>query len=223
MVRRMRNDESGFTLIEMLVTMIIMAVLSIALANFIVNYLQGASLAQARSNLLTNAETALDTVASDIRLSGSVDANNRWADVNGPSGQQFGWASGTQTLILAKIATTNTHSVIYSDASKYITQKDDEVYFLSGTTLYRRTLASGTAGDSATTTCPAAKKSGSCPADMVVATGVKSWAVSYYDVSGTSTTAADARAVQLAITLSSSTGGQTTKASYTTRMVFRND
>lgn len=223
MKNRLKRSEHGFTLIEMLVTTVIISILSLTLANFITTWLQESSIANARVSLLSNAEYALDTVTSDIRLSGSVDENNRWPDANGPGGQQYGWASGSQTLILAKIATTKSNSVIYSDQAEYITQKDDEVYFLSGTTLYRRTLASGVSGDAAVTTCPASDATSSCPVDKTVATGVKSWTVSYYDQNGSVTTVANARSVQLAITLSQSVDSQNITASYTTRMVFRND
>src|SRR5581483_5347045 len=218
-----KHTESGFTLVEMLVVTIIISVLSLTLANFVVVWLGAASLSNARTTLLQSAETALDTVTNDIRLSGSVDTTNRWPDANWPGGNQFGWTSGTQTLILAKVAMTSSNNIIFTDSSKYISQKDDEIYYLSGTTLYRRTLASTSTGDAAVTTCPTAEVTSSCPADKTIATGVASWSVAYYDQNGASTTAADARSVQLSITLSSRINAKTISASYTTRMVFRND
>jgi len=206
----------------MLVVMLVMSVLSLSLANFITTWLQASSLAQKRADLLTSAETALDTVTGDIRLSGNADLNNRWADANAP-GNQYGWQSGSQTLVLAKVAVDSSNNIIFSDPSKYISQKDNEVYFLSGSTLYRRTLESDSANDAATTTCPAAVASSSCPADTVVATNVANWSVTYYDASGVVVSPTDARAVQISVTLNSKLNAQTISASYTTRMVFRNE
>jgi prepilin-type N-terminal cleavage/methylation domain-containing protein len=223
MIRKVKKSESGFTLAEMIIVMVIISVLSLTLANFVTTWLQQASLANTRSALLQTAETALDTATSDIRLSGSVDTTNRWPDTNGPGGNQFGWSSGSQTLILAKVAETSANKIIFSDPSEYITQKDDEIYYLSGTTLYRRTLASTSTGDAAVTTCPVAQATKTCPADTTIATGVASWAVSYYDENGDVTTPDNARSVQLAITISSKLDSQTISESYTTRMVFRND
>ncbi|HVA11509.1 MAG TPA: type II secretion system protein, partial [Candidatus Dormibacteraeota bacterium] len=114
MALHQKHRESGFTLVELLVVMIIMGILSLTLSNFIVDWLQASSLAQARTNLLTNAETSLDTVTNDIRLSGSADLNNRWSDPYAPGGQ-FGWTSNSQTLVLAKAAMDSSSNIIYSD------------------------------------------------------------------------------------------------------------
>ena len=220
---KLHKNQRGLTLIELMVVMIIMSVLSLTLANFIITWLQASSLSQLRANLLTNAEYALDTVSDDIRLSGAADANNRWPDANGPSGNQFGWTSSGSVLVLAKAAVDSSNNIIFSDTSKYISQKDNEIYYLSGSTLYRRTLESTDATDAAITTCPPALATSSCPADKTVATGVTSFSVSYYDADQNVVTADDARSVQLSITLASKLNTKTITAAYTTRMVFRNE
>jgi prepilin-type N-terminal cleavage/methylation domain-containing protein len=217
-----KHSESGFTLIELLLVMIIMSIISLTLANFITDWLQASSLAQARTNLLTTTETSLDTVTNDVRLSGNADQNNRWPDPYAPGGQ-FGWKSGSQTLVLAKVATDSSTNIIYSDPAKYISQKDNKIYYLSGSTLYRRTLTSDSPNDRAVTTCPPANATSSCPADTTVATGVSSLAFTYYDASEQIVTPTDARSVQVSITLSQTLNRKTISASYTTRMVFRNE
>lgn len=223
MMKMHKLNQKGLTLIELIVVMLVMSILAIMMANFIANWLQSETNTQKRADLLTNAQNALDTITEDIRMSGSVDANNRWPDANGPSGNQFGWASGSQTLILAKTAVTSGNTVIFSDPSNYITQKDNAIYYLSGTTLYRRILESTDASDAATTTCPPSAATSSCPADKTIATGVKTFTVTYYDADNNVVTPANARSVQLAITLTTKQNTQTISASYSTRMVFRND
>jgi len=220
---RRRKSEAGFTLVELAIVMIVMGILSLTLANFITTWLQQSSLSQARANLLTNAETALDTVTNDVKLSGSADQNNRWPDSNGPGGNQFGWTSGSQVLVLAKAAVDGSNNIIFSDSSKYISQKDNEIYYLSGTTLYRRTLASDSSNDAAVTTCPPSDATSSCPADETIATGVTTLSFTYYDADENQVTPTNARSVQVAITLSTTQGGQKVSANYTTRMVFRNE
>lgn len=222
-MRTPKLNQKGFTLPELIITMTLMMILSLTLANFVVNWFGTASLAQARADLLANAETALDTITNDIRLSGSADDTNRWSDANGPSGQQFGWHSGTQVLVLAKAAVDASNNIIFSDPAQYITQKDNVVYFLSNGTLYKRIIAADDASSAAVTTCPAASASQSCPADKVIATGVKGFTITYYDENLQSVTPDNARAVQLAITLSATKGGRTVDANYNTRMVFRNE
>jgi len=216
-----QRNQDGFTLIELTLVMIIMGIMSLTMATFISNWLQTSGLDSTRSVLLSNAETALDTINNDIRLSGNVDQTNRWPDPNGPGGQ-FGWQSNSQTLILAKVATTSSGSPIFLDSSDYITQKDDVIYYLSGTTLYRRTLASDSTNDSAITTCPTSDASSTCPPDTTIATGVTNWSVTYYGSAGTIVSPSNASSIQLSITITGSFENQTVNASYSTRMVFRN-
>jgi prepilin-type N-terminal cleavage/methylation domain-containing protein len=220
---RREKSEAGFTIVELTIVLVIMSILSLTLANFIVNWLQVSSLAQARANLLTTAELALDTLSNDTKLSGAVDQNNRWSDSNGPSGNPFGWTSGSQVIVLAKAAVDGSNNIIFTDAAKYITQKDNVIYYLSGTTLYKRTLASPSVGDAAITTCPPASASPGCPADHVVASGVSSLSFTYYDASENVVTPTNARSVQVAITISQTLNKKVLNASYTTRMVFRNE
>jgi len=178
---------------------------------------------QARTELLSNAENALDAITEDIRLSGSADQNNRWPDANGPGGNQFGWTSNSSTLVLARVAEDSANNIIFSDASQYITQKYDEIYYLSNGTLYRRTIKSTDSNDAAVTTCPSASATSSCPADKTIATNVTNFGLTYYDADLNTVTAADARAVQLSITMSKKVNGKPVSASYNTRMVFRNE
>lgn len=134
------SGQAGFTLVELIITITLVSVLSLALADFVAGWLQTSDLAQARANLLTNAQSALDNVTDDIRLSGSADENNRWPDPNAPGGSDFGWQSNASTLVLARIATTDQREVIFSDPAQYITEKDNVVYYVVDKALYRHIL-----------------------------------------------------------------------------------
>ncbi|HET8709042.1 MAG TPA: type II secretion system protein [Candidatus Saccharimonadales bacterium] len=219
-----RSRAAGFTLVELLVTIILLTVVALALTNFIANWVTVSSRSQARADLLANAENALDTINTDIRLSGNVDDKNRWSDNNAPAAPTDlqSWVSGASTIVLAKAAVDHDRNVIFSDTSKYISLKDNVIYFVKDGTLYKRVLASDNANDAALTTCPAAVASTSCPVDSTITTGVKSFSVKYYDLNNIETTPSSARSVQLSITLETHKGGQTVTASYSTRMVFRN-
>jgi prepilin-type N-terminal cleavage/methylation domain-containing protein len=221
--KRIKLGQAGFTLPELIISITLMMILSLMLANFIVTWMAAATLAQARTELLTNAENALDTITEDIRLSGSADQNNRWPDTNGPSGNQFGWASSGSTLVLAKAAVDHSNTIIFSDPAQYITQKDNEIYYLNNGTLYRRTLKSTDTNDAAVTTCPPASATATCPADRTIATNVSNFSVTYYDSDLNAVTPDDARAIQLSITMSKKINGKAVSASYNTRMVFRNE
>ncbi len=216
-------NQRGFSLVEMLITITLVSILSLTVANFIANWLQISDIAQARTALLTNAENALDKVSADIRLSGNVDQANRWADANAPGGSQYGWQSNNTTLVLARIATNNQNEVIFSDASQYIPEKDNIVYYVSGKKLYRRVIAANDPNTAAITTCPPALATASCPADSKVGEDITAFSIAYYNADDQIVGPDDARAVQLSITVSQTKGGEPVSATYTTRMVFRNE
>jgi prepilin-type N-terminal cleavage/methylation domain-containing protein len=215
--------QRGFTLVEMLITMILISLLSLMVANFIADWLQTANKAQVRTLLLSNAQDALDNVSNDIRLSGAADLHNRWPDINAPNNSQFGWTSNASTLVLARVATDSGNNVIYSDQAKYISEKDNVVYYVSNKKLYQRIIASDDADTKAVTTCPSGSASASCPADRKIAEDVTNFAITYYNADDQVVAPDDARAVQLSITLSETQGGQNVSATYATRMVFRNE
>lgn len=217
-----RLNTSGFTLIELMITCVLISIIALSMAAFLTGWLSSYSDANARTSLLSNAENALDIASSDIRLSGSADDANRWPDTNSPSGN-YGWQSSGSTLVLAKAATDTQGNIIFSDPNNYITEKDNEVYFVSADNLYRRTITSGNSSDSAKTTCPTASASKSCPADQLVASGVTSFSVQYFDSDENQVSPDNARSVGLAITLEAKDGSKNLTSSYNTRMVFRNE
>lgn len=215
-------NQRGFTLLELLVIIMIVGILSLTVANFIIGWLQTSSLAQARASLLTNAQAALDNVSDDIRLSGGADGNNRWPDTYAP-GNEYGWQSNGSTLVLARVATSSTKDVIYSDPVQYVTEKDNVVYYVSGKKLYQRIIAAGNPSTAAITSCPPVSATPSCPADKKIAEDVTAFSITYYNADDQVVPADEARAVQLGITISQQKGGEQVEATYTTRMVFRNE
>lgn len=221
MKRGTKNAKpEGFTLPELLVTCILLSMVALIMAGFLTGWLQSYANTKARTDLLQNAELALDQINKDIRLSGAADSSNRWPDANAPSG---GWQSDADTLILAEAATDSSRNVIFADPSKYITVKDNVIYFLDGQNLYRRVLASDNSADAARTTCPPAASNSSCPADSLVAAGVTNFDVKYYDARENQVAPTDARSIDLSITLTSKSTTKTIAQSYHTRMVFRNE
>jgi hypothetical protein len=114
-------------------------------------------------------------------------------------------------------------NIIFSDPQTYVTTKNNLVYFVSGGTLYKRTIAASAANNSATTSCPAAKATTSCPADKELLHNVTAFTVSYLDGSNNSVTPTSARSIELNVNVATTQFHHTQSANYTTRMVFRND
>ncbi|HEX7368290.1 MAG TPA: hypothetical protein VF261_01385, partial [Candidatus Saccharimonadales bacterium] len=150
--------------------------------------------------------------------------NNRWQDPNAPDPtNELSWQSNSSTLILATEAQDKNGNIIFSDPLDYITEKNNNIYFVQNGTLYKRVLAAPDPNNSAVTTCPAATSSSSCPPDAVLVHNVASFSVQYYDAANASVPPSDARSIGITLQLATTEYGHTIHASYTTRMVFRND
>jgi prepilin-type N-terminal cleavage/methylation domain-containing protein len=220
----MRLQQTGFTLVETLVTVAITGVLVTVLTGFMLANLESSTLASARATQLQETEQSLDIAANDIRLSATADASNRWPDVNDSGGisNPYSWQSDASNLILATAAQTTGKVIIFSDPNNYVTEKNNIIYFVNNGTLYRRILATSVGGNRALTTCPADKASNVCPADNELLHNVTLFNVSYINGQNNNVASTSARSIELHVIVSTSRFGQAVTSDYTTRMVFRN-
>lgn len=220
-----RLDSKAFTIVEVLVGVVVTSLLLMVIMNFMANGLINYAVIQARRDLLIQAQQGLDQIADETRLSANADLNNRWPDNNAPSAPNnlYSWTSNASTLILATAVQDTNKNIVFSDASQYITEKNNNIYFISSGTLYKRTLASTVSNNSSKTTCPSAKVTSSCPADKKLIENISSFTVLYYDGDNNQVSPTDARSIELQVNLSKKYYGRTITADYKTRMVFRND
>jgi len=220
-----RLNNGGFTLVEALVALVVTTIMVLVITNFMLGNTEQSVLASNRDTMLKETEQSLDLVTNDVRLSANADQNNRWPDPNGPSGgaDEFSWQSNGTTLVLATAAQDSSGNILFSDSKNYITQKNNLVYFVKDGTLYKRTIAADVSGNSAVTSCPPAEASAACPADKELLHNITSFGVQYLNSQNQTVTPTSARSIQLSVTVSKSVFGKPQTASYTTRMVFRND
>lgn len=218
-------QKKGFTIVEVLVAVTVTSILLMVIMNFMADALVNYAVIQARRDLLIQAQESLDKIADETRVSANADLNNRWSDENAPGAPDnlLSWESDSDTLILATAAQDSDKNIIFADSANYITEKNNNVYFVSGGSLYRRRLASPVDGNSTKTTCPASAASATCPADAELIDNVTSFSVDYLDGNDNKVEPTSARSIRMNIALSRSYYGRTITADYTTRMVFRND
>lgn len=219
-----KRAEAGFTVPEVLVTLVIAGLLISLIIGFMINSLSRYGIAGARAELLNEAQVALDITSNDIRISANADANNRYNDSNAPSAPSnlLSWQSNSTTLVLATAAQDSSRNILFSDASKYISQKNNIIYFVKNKTLYRRVLAAPVTGNVAKTTCPSASATTSCPADKALINNVDTFTIKYFDKQGAEVTPTSARSVELYIKLNVVRFPNSVIAEYKTRMTFRN-
>lgn len=222
MIKSRQLVANGFTLIEVLITLTVVGLLLGVVANFSINALSQSSVESARADSLGQSHIAMDRIINDIRLSAGAEENNRWSDANNVSGE-LAWQSDAGTLVLATAAVDSANNVIFADPSRYISDKNNIIYFVRDGVLYKRVLASPVAGNSAQTTCPANLASPTCPADRALLNNVTGFTVSYLNADEAVVLPADARAIELRIQTAVSKFSQNINSDYTTRAVFRND
>ena len=219
----MKNYQ-GFTLIETAIALVVTSVLIGIIISFMTNSIVQYSVVNARSDLLNEAQVAFDIVGKDIRLSGNADQNNRWPDENAPGApDNFSWSSDQDTLVLATAAEDTDSNIIFADPALYITEKNNNIYFVENGSLFKRTLAADATNNSATTSCPPNLATTECPADKELLKNVASFDVKYLNEQNDEVIPTEARSIELTVGLAKNQYNQPVTANYTTRMVFRND
>lgn len=222
---RLRDiGQKGFTLLEVLVATTVTSLVLVLVVNFMITTFVTSTVDTARADLLREAQLTLDTIGRDIRLSAIADQQNRWEDANAPSapGDLYSWESDNDTLVLATAAFDSSNNILFSDPLHYVTHKNNNIYFVSGGTLYKRILADPVAENTATTTCPPSTVD-SCTDDRSMVDTVLDFTVRYFNNQNEEVPPTEARSIELSLTLQKERFGRTIDAAYTTRTVFRNE
>jgi prepilin-type N-terminal cleavage/methylation domain-containing protein len=108
-------QERGFTMVEVLVALSVTTAVLLIISNFMMSSLQTSTQETAAANIQHDIQLTLDSVADDVRLSANADLNNRVADTNSPggSGNNYGWTSNANTIVLATAATNTDNNVLF--------------------------------------------------------------------------------------------------------------
>jgi Tfp pilus assembly protein PilV len=217
-----RRDQRGLSLVELTVTLVVMMVVATGVMVFMVDGLRNYSSASAKENMLSQAQTAMDKITTDVMSAATADANNRIDDAYPPTaGSPNSWASDSDTLILATAAQDSSGTILYADPANYVSYKNNVIYYLNNGSLYRRMLATSVTGNKAKTTCPPASATASCPGDTRVLDNVISLTFGYRNHVNATVNPDDARSIEMSVTLQSKAYRKAT-VTYKTRAVFRN-
>ena len=158
------KKSPGFTIPELVVIITVTGILGIAFFGGISNFFALMSRNNAANDLTTSSQNLLRSTVETLRVGGGVRQTNTIADANAPVG---GWnTSNTNFVIIIAMPAVDTSRNYIIDTDTGSPYNNELVYFKSGTTLYKRTLANPNAvGNSLVTSCPAALASSSCPED----------------------------------------------------------
>lgn len=225
----MRLGQGGFSLLELLVSISITAILLLVGGNFVVDGTLSANVDYNRTVVQSNTKTAVDIVARTIRSARSVEAQNAQPDPNPPvTGNPYSW-SGTAgvdaTLILAIPARDAAGNLLYIDGLHNNLYTNDVIFYLDPSTrrLYKRTIANAVAGNAAKTTCPPSLATPTCAPDAVVVEDIASLTTGYLDDTNVAVTIpSGTEAVSYKVKESRVIGSRTYSSSYSTITALRN-
>jgi type II secretory pathway pseudopilin PulG len=196
----MRQNDSGFTIAELLVVVILTSILTLIVMLFAFDMWRSSAIQQAQNDTLVTRFNASDTLREFIGTSSGLIIQNSIADTNAMvpdpniAGGQF-WLPihaipGTTTMSAAGSYKSLLYFRHYSlDSSKnYIMNgtspyEDEYVLYLDGTnkSLMMRTIANPSAtNDKAKTSCPAALATSTCPVDRTIASDLASVSTRYF-------------------------------------------
>lgn len=226
---KIHNNQSGYSLVELLIAISMVSVLALIVSQFYVNRLIDYNRTFVITVLQSNTKQAVDTMEGDIKFATRVSANNQWPDSNSPSAPSnlYSWTSNTSTpatIVLAVPSRDSTGNVIYADGLHTQLQTDDVVYYVNAqNALYRRVIANPITGNASKTTCPPASATASCPADAKVVEDIASLSAVYYDTTNTITvTPSGAYSIQISLQQTRTKFGRTYVSKLTSQASLRN-
>lgn len=221
---KLNKNQSGTTIVELVVVITVLAVVVGSIMSFILLTLTSITINNAKAELLNEAQVGLDIVTNDIRVAANAQSTNRWPDNNAPGAPSnlYSWGSTASTVVLATPVTNSDKDIIYSDSSQYIPEKNDEILFVANNNLYRRIVASTVSGNSLKTTCPESEATAICPKDRLLIENVESIGIKYYNNQDEEVIATEARSIEITINLYVVQYGKEIRETYVNRAVFRN-
>lgn len=120
-------------------------------------------------------------------------------------------------------ATEADKDIIYDSSTGY-PYSNEYIYFLSGTSMFKRILANSSAnGNVAITTCPESTASPSCPQDKLFSNKITNLTFTFYDINDTQTAnAAEARSILFVVNMAKQVYDETITLNNSTRITLRN-
>lgn len=214
--------ETGFTLVELVVVVTVMAIVGVVFLGLVANYYVVITRNSELSDMTLMSQNLLRSTIENIRLGDGVRQTNQVNDPNAPSG---GWSTSVSNfvIIIAVPAVDSSHNYIIDPdtGSPYM---NELVYYKNGSTLMERRLANPNAtGNTMVTTCPPNLASASCPADVQLASYVNSMTFTLYDQNAVTTSdPSQARSVNITLNMQRNAPGNPLNLTTTMRVTLRN-
>lgn len=222
------KKDSGFTLVEVIITLFIVAILSAALMTIYFIFFNQSIRNSYHARLAVESQSILRLMVEELRISSGVHAVSKPDSYVVGGGTNWSTSNSNLVLIIATPAVDVNNDVLYDTAAgqPYL---NELVYYASNGTLYRRQLADNNAtGNKYKTSCPPAYVTASCPQDALLTNHFKSLSFRFFDQDNVVIPEATgditrARSIELTITMEHKTFGEIVDYTNTIRMTMRNN
>lgn len=217
-----KHNSKGFTITELAISVTVGSILSLVLLTATFYYYVSVAQSETATHLALESQSILTQLTEDIRLADSIANTNVLPDANSPSG---GWVTSdpSNIIIIESPVTDSDREIVYNSSTGF-PHRNEYIYFLTGTSMYKRILANTSAtGNTAKTTCPEAVATSACPKDRVFSSNVSGLSFTFYDASdNTTANAASARSIVFNVNMSKKVFGKNITLSNSTRVTLRN-
>ncbi len=213
---------AGFSLVELVITLSVFAVLSVGLLGVLPNYLATITRDNIYVDMTVDSQNLLRSTVEELRYGAGVRQTNAISDINAPAG---GWNTGNSNFVIIIAApATDADDQYIIDPITGNPYNNELVYFKQGTNLYKRTLAHPSAtGNTLLTSCPAASASVACPEDKLLHNALRDMTFTFYDQDDAVTTdPLVARSVEIDLVLQKDSFGDPLTVDNSIRVAFRN-
>jgi prepilin-type N-terminal cleavage/methylation domain-containing protein len=216
------SANAGFTVVELIISISLMGIISVALLAATMNYFVLVS----RNNLVTtmtvDSQNLLRNTVEALRYGAGVRQSNAIIDGNGPGG---GWnTSNEDFVIIIAVPAIDVQREYIMNPLTGAPYNNELVYYNQDGSLYRRTLAHPDAtGNTLRTTCPEGSATTDCPADTKLIGDARSMEFTLYDQDDLVTTdPLNARSVKIDLALERDTFGDPLVLENSIRVTLRN-
>lgn len=215
------DSSGGFTIVELLISISVSGILMISVMAATLNYYVLITRTNIRVDMTNDSQNLLRSTVEAIRYGMGVRQSNTVTDLSQPGGWN---TSDANFVIIIAVPARDASGEYIVDPLTGGPYANELVYYKSGTLLYRRTLANPLAiGNSATTTCPPAIATPSCPADTKLLEHLSTMSFILYDQDDAVTTVAtSARSVRINLSSSRDTFGSPIVINNGIRVTLRN-
>lgn len=197
----------GFTLVELIITIAVGGLLTVAVVAMYLTVLGQSPLMKTRNTLSTNLQNALNRINDDVRRSSNVTTYNLVPDANAPTDKtgyenvpgptpdtddRYFWRMGENRLLLNQTPVDSSSNPIYDTPQYAVGKKNTIIYYVRNNALYRRVVAAPYGNNSvATLPCAPRVVEGGCVEsdiklldNLKASLGAAAFKITYFDRNG---------------------------------------